>query len=118
MGLDPIKIFSAANYSTLDLTHCFISRDHFLPMRMLKLHRRVNLRKNIFIVSGSGFEFSVFRVPILGCLGSLGVRNFSEHDEAEDRGRIPERLDRLPPLLLREANGILLDPGPDFQHLL
>ena len=34
------------------------------------------------------------------------------------RGRIPERLDRLPPLLLREANRILLDPGPDFQHLL
>ena len=76
MGLDPIKIFSASNYSTLDLTHCFISRDHFLPMRMLKLHRRVNLRKNIFIVSGSGFEFSDFRVPIFGDPRFVGSPEF------------------------------------------
>ena len=48
----------------------------FLPMRMLKLHRRVNLRKNIFIVSGSGFEFSDFRVPIFGDPRFVGSPEF------------------------------------------
>jgi hypothetical protein len=37
----------------------------------------------------------------------MGIRFIVEHDEAEDRGRFPERLDRFSSLLLRTSNRIL-----------
>ena len=66
----------------------------------------------LYIILSLCVYYDLYGLNLFNVQGSVGKWAVVEHDEAQNRGRIPERFNRVPSFLLRETDRILLAAGP------